>query len=84
MLSSVARTMRSLVMARIRPTRAPRAFMSQWGGVKAGKGGDKIDAPLSWTLRAKYPLSEASSKRRRLSRSHCTAAQAMAMEPSRA
>ena len=63
---------------------APLAYMSQYGAKRPEKAGTKNAPPESSTSEAIASVSAALLMIFRLSRSHCTAAPVIAMEPSSA
>ena len=82
--SSVARTMCALVVPRVNPRIAPRAYMSHSGAPRPVKAGTTTTPPLSGTEPARVSVSAESLMMPSPSRNHCTAAPAMNTLPSRA
>ena len=82
--SSVARAKWPLLTYRVMPTIAPRASPRQYGANRPENAGTKYIPPLSSTVAASASTSSDFAIRPRLSRSHCTNAPVMAIEPSRA
>ncbi len=69
---------------RVRPTIAPRASLRQYGANRPENAGTKYTPPLSSTVIASSSTSGAALMSFRLSRSHCTRAPVIAIEPSSA
>jgi hypothetical protein len=84
MASSAARTRWARVLPRESPTMVPRASGSQWGAPSPTNAGTKYTPPLSSIERARASDSGAVDTSPSPSRTHCTAAPAMKMDPSRA
>ena len=82
--SSVARAKWPLLMYRVRPANTPRASDFQYGANRPENAGTMYIPPLSSTVLASSSTSAEFSIIPRLSRSHCTSAPVMAIEPSRA
>ena len=74
----------SLVVRRVSPNIAPLAYMSQCGAPSPANAGTTITPSASGTFVAKYSASAGVSRIFSPSRSHCIAAPAMNMLPSRA
>ena len=80
--SRVARAMCPAVTNRVSPAITPRASLRQYGANRPEKAGTKYTPPLSSTVSASSSTSGEASIIFRLSRSHCTSAPVIAIEPS--
>src|SRR5918996_6006123 len=80
--SSTARAMCPLLTYRVRPAITPRASLRQYGANRPENAGTKYAPPLSSTVAASASMSADFSIMPRLSRSHCTSAPVMAIDPS--
>ena len=84
MPSSAARATWAAVVARVSPTRAPRAYGSQCGAPSPAKAGTRKTPSLSGTEAASASISSAERIKPRPSRSHCTTAPPLKTLPSSA
>ena len=82
--SSVARAMWPALTYRVRPANTPRAFDFQYGANRPLNAGTMYRPPLSSTDLASSSTCGAAEIMCRLSRSHCTSAPVIAIEPSSA
>ena len=84
MASSVARAMCPALTYRVRPANTPRALDFQYGANSPLNAGTMYRPPLSSTDLASSSTSGAALISLRLSRSHCTSAPVIAIDPSSA